>query len=167
MARVHGLETSSTEAAQWMRHANPWSVWTRVPLLLVWIVVVWSRVWLGWWSLIPIALTLLWTIYNPRAFPVPKSTRSWASRAVLGERVWINRGQIPIPPHQQFAAQLLAGIAAVGLPFLVWGLVTLEVWPTALGAVIAIGAKLWFCDRMVWLYDEMSPRHPDYAQWLY
>jgi hypothetical protein len=86
---------------------------------------------------------------------------------VLGERVWINRGQIPIPLHQQFAAQLLAGIAAVGLPFLVWGLVTLEVWPTALGAVIAIGAKLWFCDRMVWLYDEMSPRHPDYAQWLY
>lgn len=37
----------------WARHANPWSVWTRIatalPLLIL---AVWSRVWLGWRSLI-------------------------------------------------------------------------------------------------------------------
>ena len=45
----------------WARHGNPWSVWSRIitslPLLVG---SVWSRAWLGYWSLIPIALTLVW-----------------------------------------------------------------------------------------------------------
>jgi hypothetical protein len=24
---------------------------------------------------------------------------------------------------------------------------------------------MWFCDRMVWLYDEMKDKHPPYAEW--
>jgi hypothetical protein len=26
--------------------------------------------------------------------------------------------------------------------------------------------KLWFIDRMVWLFDEMKEQVPDYAKWL-
>jgi hypothetical protein len=25
---------------------------------------------------------------------------------------------------------------------------------------------MWFCDRMVWLYDDMKDKHPPYAAWL-
>jgi len=27
--------------------------------------------------------------------------------------------------------------------------------------------KLWFLDRMVWLYEEMKELHPPYRRWLY
>ena len=37
----------------WMKHANPWSVWTRYSVLPIIVLAFWSRVWIGWWSLIP------------------------------------------------------------------------------------------------------------------
>ncbi|MCA8931790.1 MAG: hypothetical protein KDA49_04945, partial [Rhodospirillaceae bacterium] len=42
--------------ATWARHASPWSVWTRVPIALLLVLAIWSRVWLGWWALLPVAL---------------------------------------------------------------------------------------------------------------
>uniref|UniRef100_A0A832H3E3 Uncharacterized protein n=1 Tax=Oscillatoriales cyanobacterium SpSt-402 TaxID=2282168 RepID=A0A832H3E3_9CYAN len=40
----------------WARHANPRSVWTRFTVLPMLILAIWSRIWLGWWSLAPIAI---------------------------------------------------------------------------------------------------------------
>ena len=34
------------------------------------------------------------------------------------------------------------------------------------GAVTAFFAKMWFIDRMVWLFDDMAREHPAYADWL-
>ena len=39
----------------WMRHANPRSVWTRFTCVSLVVIAVWSRVWIGWYCLIPIA----------------------------------------------------------------------------------------------------------------
>ncbi len=151
----------------WQRHANPWSVWTRFTVLPILILAIWSRVWLGWWAIAPVSLTLIWTWINPRLFTKPTSTQNWTSKAVLGERVWINRNTIPIPNHHQMMANLLSVISACGLPFLIWGLITLSPWPTALGAVVVYAGKVWFLDRMVWLYEDMAPQSADYQAWLY
>ena len=40
-------------------------------------------------------------------------------------------------------------------------------WPTILGAVLIYAGKLWFCDRMVWLYEDMKETDPRYRSWLY
>lgn len=151
----------------WARHANPWSVWTRNTALPLLVVAIWSRTWLGWWALVPLVLALLWTWLNPRLFPVPASTRNWASKAVLGERVWLNRRQVPIPAHHSRALHLLIATAALGLPVLAWGLYNLQLWPTLLGSVLIYAGKLWFLDRMVWLYQDMCELHPEYRRWLY
>ena len=84
----------------WQRHANPWSVWTfsTLPLLIL---AIWSRVWLGHWAWALVGLSLLWLWVNPRYFDKPKSTRNWASMGVLGERVWLNRKNIDIPPRHR------------------------------------------------------------------
>lgn len=152
--------------AVWKRHANPWSCWTRVPILPLLCLAIWARVWVGWWCLLPIAALIVWTWVNPRAFPPPVSTRSWASRAVMGERVWLARDQIRIPDHHRVWAMLLSVLPVLGLPPLIWGLWDLHIAWLLLGLVLTIGPKMWFLDRMVWLYDDMARHHADYAQWL-
>lgn len=57
----------------WMRHSNPVSVWTRFAVLPLLALALWSRDWIGWWSLIPIALSLVWMFVNPLFFHEPNS----------------------------------------------------------------------------------------------
>jgi len=78
----------------WMKHANPVSVWTRYSVLPIIVIAFWSRIWIGWWCLIPGVLALLWMFFNPVVFKKPKSTKNWASKAVLGERVYLNRDKV-------------------------------------------------------------------------
>lgn len=154
------------DEATWARHASPWSVWTRVPILPLLALAVWSRLWLGWWCLVPIGALALWTYLNPRAFSPPATTDTWASKATFGERVWLNRGRVPIPPHHARFAHLLSVLSGFGLVPTVYGLITYEPFAVVLGVVWVVVAKMWFLDRMVWLYDDMRQEHTEYAAWL-
>jgi hypothetical protein len=154
------------DEATWLRHCNPWSVYTRMATLPLLIMAIVSRMWIGWWSLIPVILLLLWIWINPRAFPPPKRTDNWASKCVFGERVWLNRSEVPIPTQHHRMAILLSLVSGAGLPFLAWGLTALSLWPTILGATLVYAGKLWFLDRMVWLYEDMRETTPKYAEWL-
>ena len=66
-----------SDADAWRRHANPWSVYTRIPVPLLLTAAIWSRVWIGWWSLIPVAAVAVWTLINPRVFPPARSIWAW------------------------------------------------------------------------------------------
>ena len=68
----------------WMRHANPISVWSRYSVLPIIVLTLCSRVWIGYWCLIPIALSIAWMFLNPILFQKPTSTKNCASKAVLG-----------------------------------------------------------------------------------
>lgn len=151
----------------WQSHTNPWSVWTRFTTTPLLILAAWSRVRLGFWALLPVALSVLWTWLNPRVFSRPRSTDNWASRAVLGERVWLNRRHVPVPEHHRRLPNLLNGVAGLGGLFILWGVATLRSWPTLFGLALLYLGKLWFVDRMVWLYEEMKDSHPEYRRWLY
>lgn len=157
----------SMDDTTWARHANPWSVWTRFTVLPLLILSIWSRVWLGWWSLIPVIITIGWMWLNPRIFPKPNSTNNWASKAVLGERVWLNRDNVPVLKHHHKVPTILSFVSTSGVVFLIWGLVALDFWPTLLGVVLVYLGKLWFIDRMVWLYEDMKDVQPEYRSWLY
>lgn len=149
----------------WMRHANRWSVWTRFTTLPLLILAIWSRDWIGWWALIPVAGALFWIWWNPRAFPPARRTDTWSAQGVFGERVFLNRKVVPIPAHHERAGLILAALSAPGVVVLVYGLVMLHPWATALGAVAGVLPKVWFVDRMVWLYADMKDAHPAYRRW--
>ena len=149
----------------WQRHTNPWSVYTRITVLPLLILAIWSRAWWGWWSLVAIALAIAWTWFNPRIFPKPRSTDNWASKGVLGERVWLNRRNIPVPEHHRIMPNIRSGVSVIGLPFLIWGLWQLKIWPLLVGLILMLGAKLWFVDRMVWIYEDMKDKDPEYKSW--
>lgn len=157
----------SLDDATWLRHANPWSVWSRNTALPLLVLAAWSRTWIGWWWLVPFGLAVLWVWLNPRVFPRPASTDNWASRAVLGERVWLDRKRIPIPPQHRLVPHLLSGVAALGAAITIWGVVELALWPTILGSILVYAGKLWFLDRMVWLYEDAASSSDEYRSWLY
>lgn len=155
----------SMDDAVWARHANPWSVWTRFscgPLLAL---AVFSRAWIGWWALIPVALAVFWTWWNPRAFPPPARIRGWASEGVYGERIFLNRAKVPVPERSVRRARLSWALSAIGVLPLVYGLIVLDPWATAIGLVAAIAPKLWFVNDMVHLYREMKDADPAYQAW--
>ena len=47
------------------------------------------------------------------------------------------------------------------------GLILLHVWIAVVGGIVTVLFKLWFADRMVWLYEEMKDATPEYRGWLY
>ncbi|GAB5468213.1 MAG: hypothetical protein Kilf2KO_12430 [Rhodospirillales bacterium] len=153
------------DGTAWARHANPWSAYSRLagsPLLFF---AVWSLHWIGWWSLLPIALMAAWTWLNPRLFPPPTETASWASRGVLGERVFLNRKRIAIPREHLRLAWITTAASAVFLVLALYGLAVGNFWATFAGWHAAVLAKVWFVDRMAWLWDEMKDKHPVYRAW--
>jgi hypothetical protein len=69
--------------AVFARHSHPWSAWSRwatAPLVLV---PVWTRRWNH------AAVVAAWFAVNPVVFPKPADERAWATRAMLGEELWL------------------------------------------------------------------------------
>jgi len=136
--------------AAWERHANPWSVWTRIVTCLpLFTLAVWSRAWIGWGAVIPVLISLLWIWLNPRVFPVPKSLDNWASQGVLGERIWLERKRIAIPRRYLVTGRILLLIGTVGLIPYAWGL-----WAQSLRYVL-IGGFLLYAGKLGY-FAEMS-----------
>lgn len=151
--------------ATWLRHANPWSVLLRFTVLPILIIAFWSRFWLGGWVVVPVFLALLWTWVNPRIFSVPQSLDHWTSKAVLGERAWLNRDVVPVPVYHRTVPNILSAVSGIGMLFVLWGVLVFDPWPTIFGTMIVYLGKVWFLDRMVWLWADMQDAVPEYQGW--
>ncbi len=149
----------------WERHANPWSVWTRFATFPFLMLAIWSWHWIGWACLVPISLLAAWLWLNPRIFPPPSSTQSWASRAVMGERVFMLRVLHPVPVEHTNVITLLGIATSVSGFLMAGGFLTAEPITFTVGGLLLIVFKFWFCDRMAWLFDEMSEDVPEYRAW--
>jgi hypothetical protein len=151
----------------WDRHTNPWSVWTRYTCLPLLSIAVWSRVWIGWASLVPILMVCFWVWINPRVFSKPESTNNWASKAVLGERILLKHTKSDLPKHHLTAISFLKLITFTGFLLAAYGLIVLHLWSVVCGTLITILGKTWFLDRMVWLYQDLYMESTEYRDWLY
>ena len=140
--------------SDWLRHASAASVWSRaltpLPLLAL---AIWSRLWLGWAALVPVALVALWIWLNPRLFAAPATFETWAARGVLGERVFL-RHRARVAPHHRRAAHGLTALSLAGLVPYALGLWTFEPWAVVAGTLMIALPKLWFLDRMVWVWAD-------------
>ncbi|WP_254761694.1 DUF6653 family protein [Natrinema marinum] len=126
----------------WSRHANPWSVWT---LMGAYPTLVWAiyrrdrRLLVG---------TLLFVAANPFVSPPPETDDAWATRVVLGERVWLERE--PLRSRETL-------FAAASAPVYLWTLraaVDRRRVETGVGVALSMALMLVFFRRMVRLYDE-------------
>ena len=162
LARLFGLEGDA-----WMRHANPWSVWTRFSVVSLLALAIWSREWIGWSCLIAVAARSIWMMVNPLLFRPPRSTRNWASKGVFGERIWADRDTVGSAQFTSTVPIVANALSTVGLGLLAYGLVELSLLPVLTGILIVHRGKLWFLDRMVLLFEDMKGRDAEYARWEY
>ncbi|EBA12513.1 hypothetical protein RCCS2_14489 [Roseobacter sp. CCS2] len=151
--------------AAWAKHANPWSVYSRVIGGSLVFVALWSPFWIGYWGVLAILAAVLWVRINPRMFAAPKHTDTWATQGVLGERAFMNRAAVPIPMHHRFAASVTSGLAGFFMLIVVAAFLMHDFWLAFTAWHAATLAKLWFCDRMVWLWADMKAATDQYRAW--
>jgi len=118
------------------------------------VLAIWSRTWIGWWCLVPIALLVVWLVINPLFFERPASTRHWASRSVFGERIWVERERASLPASFRSTVPAVAqAIQVLGLVGLVVGLWVFDLAAT-LGGLAVVGSGSagtstgWCCSSM-------------------
>ena len=147
----------------WLQHANPISVRSRFIIMPLFVLAIRSRVWIGWYVLLPVFLLIIRTVINPTFFSKPKTTKVRASKCVLGEKILANRKSVPIPEHHITWRNILMIIQLVGAVALIYGLYTLHFWITCIGLILVYLGKMWFLDRMVRLFEDMK-HHPEYEK---
>jgi hypothetical protein len=152
ISKVFGLN----KPEKWLKHANPYSLVTRIIVLPLLIFAIWSRIWIGWYSIFFILGLIIWLIINPTVFKKSIKIKSWWQKGVLGEYFWINKDNIPVLSHHIKFIKILMFLQGIGSFVLVVGLYKLNICLTFIGTIIIYFAKLWFLDRMVWIYYEMK-----------
>ncbi|NRG19096.1 hypothetical protein HPQ64_15500 [Rhizobiales bacterium] len=150
----------------WRRHASGWSVWTRFATLPFLYLAVWSHTIYGWTAAAGLsAIVVGWLWLNPRIFPAPNTFERWHARAVLGERIWLNRAAIPVPHDENRKALAFSALAGVGFFAGLWGAISASLPLMISGAVVTYAGKLAFLAVMVQIYDLMRNAHPLYRSW--
>ena len=79
-----------------------------------------------------------------------------AARATFGERLWLDRHRRVVPRRHRRLPHLLSALGGLGFALAIAGALALRFWPMLAGLLLCVLAKLWFCDRMVWLYEDMA-----------
>ncbi len=68
---------------------------------------------------------------------------------------------IEIPRHHVKAAFALTILSMMGTVILLYGLITLESLSTIAGCITTYLGKLWFVNKMMWLFEDLK-EHPKF-----
>lgn len=127
------------------RHANPWSAWTRwasTPLVLV---PFWTRRWEHGGGV------AAWMLANPVVFPEPADDENWATRAILGEELWVQHR----PRDQAMVINGAGSACLLGAIVAAWRHRPLPM-SVFTGATMAL--TMWYWRMMSEYYEEHRPR---------
>lgn len=160
------LRVLGMDSEVWKRHASGWSVWTRFATLPLLYLAIWSFSLTHWFNAMGLtASVLVWLWLNPRIFPAPRRFDRWHSRAVLGERVWLNRSAVPVPSGENRKAIAFSVTTGLGFAAGLWGALQPSVELMVTGMLVTYAGKLAFLAVMVRIYDLMRDAHPLYRSW--
>ena len=129
----------------WAKHSNPWSVWTRVLTNPLAYIPVWNR---SWRQAVSVGT---WFLLNPRLFPPPQNSSSWATRSVLGEQIWTSKARADLP-------MLINAFSALFFFVALYSAYSRRLWRLVSFGSLALVFKLWFLERMVAYYDAYLAR---------
>jgi hypothetical protein len=127
----------SSSAATTSSGCGAWTRLLSVPLVFL---PIWTRSWREG------AIVVVWLIANPIMFREPKNDKTWVTRAMLEEEMWIAKRPL------DRAMALSVGATAFGLGG-VWGAYKRRLLPTALCTVGQVGLLLAYWREMAIYYE--------------
>ncbi|WP_276028806.1 DUF6653 family protein [Mycobacterium angelicum] len=122
------------------RHCNPWSAWTRWASTPLTLVPIWTR------RRSHALLLAGWLAVNPFVFGKPRHERAWATRAMLGEELWISR-------RPRDAAMLVSGSTSVISVVAVIAARRRRLRPAAVATAAQMALTMVYWQQMVRYYD--------------
>jgi hypothetical protein len=138
------------ETAFWDPHASPASVWGLIATYPLVVVAVYRRSW-------PLFVaTLCSVVVNLRIPSPPEDDTAWATRVVLGERVWLDRGLSSQP-----TALAVTGVGAAVQLYTLRAALARRPGRTVLGTVASVLSMFVFFEQMVRLYERRGTASPD------
>jgi Family of unknown function (DUF6653) len=126
----------------------------------------WSHVWVG--TTASVALTLVavfFVVAIARIRRQTQSSRGWAVAVSFGERIWLNRLQIPIPGELNAKLTVLYLSFWTGTLVALSGGFTASAILTATGLIVAYTAMIVYFQKLVRLYRTMKEKEPLYRFW--
>lgn len=138
---------STWEDRRWAGRSHPLCVYSRLAAALALIVVLTTHRSLGVYALVPVGICLFFILVNPFVFPAPEDDKSWATRSVLGQRLWRKR-EAPgwdVPSVSRVVSALVYFIA-------LWLAVESQLGEAVMLGLIALGLKLVYLDWMARYY---------------
>ncbi|MFC5368069.1 DUF6653 family protein [Salinirubrum litoreum] len=128
--------------AFWEPHASPRSVWPLIAAYPILLLAIYRR------SPTLLGGTVLGVVTNLLLVSPPETDEAWATRVVLGERVWLNRGLRSEPGTLGLLA--VGGVLHLGT---MRAALRQDRLRTLVGGAVSMVLMLVFFDRMVRLYE--------------
>ena len=122
------------------RHSNPWSAWTRwasAPLVLV---PVWTR------RRRDAVVVAGWLALNPVIFRKPAYDRAWATRAILGEELWVTN-------RPRDAAAIVTGVTSLASVCAIVASARRRSVPAAVACAVQMALTLVYWEMMARYWD--------------
>ncbi|OBK18131.1 DUF6653 family protein [Mycobacterium asiaticum] len=138
------LSVSDVRRGVFARHCNPWSAWTRWASTPLTLVPIWTR------RPSHAVLVATWLAINPVMFGKPDQHDAWATRAMLGEELWITerpRDAAALLSAFTSAIALAAAVAARRRRFT----------PAAIAVAAQMALTMWYWQLMVRFLDRQRP----------
>ncbi|WP_267641301.1 DUF6653 family protein [Haloarchaeobius amylolyticus] len=129
----------------WSGHANPWSVWTFVATYPLLVLAIYRR------ERRLLAAILVFVAVNPVLSPEPDDDSAWATRVVLGERVWLDEGLL-----SSVADLLFVACCAPVQLYTLRAAVKRRPVRTAVGTALSLVLMFVFFGRMAQLYEDRA-----------
>ncbi|GAB4576504.1 MAG: hypothetical protein Tsb0019_00150 [Roseibium sp.] len=126
----------------------------------------WSRIWVGVPAATLLTLsTVILLVLAPRFLATLATNVTWARTAGFGERVWLNRLLVPVPPVRGQRLTVLYLVGWTGTVVALWGAVSMQPVLSLSGLAVAYSAQITCITELSSLYRFMQDRHPLYRFW--
>ncbi|KZL16703.1 hypothetical protein PsAD2_03319 [Pseudovibrio axinellae] len=156
----------NTQSAALTRLNKPKNLIVRALALPALLTPLWFQPQLGWfWAAALSLAAVAWVWLIPPFTKKSTGAQTWLQKAILGERMWLNRIFVPIPTpyHQKALALLVIGLLAVAAA--IWAASTNNLPVMLTGALLAYLAKFASLFVMVKIFEHMKNAHPLYKSW--
>ncbi|MCX2722978.1 DUF6653 family protein [Roseibium salinum] len=126
----------------------------------------WTHIWLGVTGSVLVTMAAVLVLVSISRLPVASAHRNgWATLVGFGERIWLNRLAIPIPPQINHRLIVLYLVIWTGNLAALLGALTALPLLSATGLLVAYTAQSVSYQTLIQLYRVMQDKDPLYRFW--